>query len=75
MASVCNSRREHLEDSCERAGLKVDTWSPGDGMTRYRFFLAGDLQGYDYFGGRGIFTALGIKEAFAFVNGALAVRP
>jgi hypothetical protein len=68
------TRLAHLEDSCERAGLKVDTWSPGDGVTRYRFFLANDSQGSDYFGGRGIFTALGLKEAFAFVNGALAVR-
>jgi hypothetical protein len=68
------SRFTHLEDSCERAGLKVDTYSPGDGATRYRFFLANDPQGADYFGGRGVFTALGLREAFAFVNGALAVR-
>ena len=68
------TRLAPLEDSCERAGLKVDTWSPGDGVTRYRFFAAGDPLGSDYFGGRGIFTALGLKEAFAFVNGALAVR-
>ena len=26
------NRREHLEDSCRRAGLALDTYSPGDGV-------------------------------------------
>ena len=52
-------------------GLAVDTWSPGDGVTRYRFFYrSADSYGNNYFGGSNpLFTALGSKEAYAFIRG------
>jgi len=46
-------------------GLSVDTWSPGDGQTRYRFLPAGK----EYFSDRGIGTYLGKKTAEAFLAG------
>jgi len=53
--------REELPD-----GFGVDDYSPGDGVTRYRFF---DREPFGYFAGRGIYTALGIKEAQTFTAG------
>jgi hypothetical protein len=54
-----------LRSNAARVGLHFDTYSPGDGVTRYRFFL----QPTDYFAGNGIYTALGKKEAETFVAG------
>jgi hypothetical protein len=55
-------------------GYIVCTWSPGDGVTRYRFFKNAPA-GQTYFGpDNGIFTALGMKEAEAFARG-LEVSP
>lgn len=54
----------------------VRTWSPGDGVTRYRFFTLRPGQGTsadptsDYFGPEnGDYTALGRKEALAYASG------
>lgn len=63
------TRLEELEEYAKDAGLKVATWSPGDGQTRYRFF---DKPGPNqtYFGpASGIYTALGLKEAWNFLYG------
>ena len=54
-----------------QAGLKVCTYSPGDGVTRYKFFK---LEGCDpqqsYFGpANGIATVLGASKAIAFAEG------
>jgi hypothetical protein len=49
------------------AGLTLYTWSPGDGLTRYRFFDNHHIS--DYFAADGLFTALGIREAVAFARG------
>jgi hypothetical protein len=82
------TRLQNLEEKAEKVGLYVRTYSPGDGMTRYRFFRvsdwameaakelpAGHHHSLDYFGPiTGIYTALGMKEAHTFVNGALAVK-
>lgn len=58
-----------VEDAARRAGLHVRTYSPGDGITRYRFFRAADASS-DYFGpASGIYTALGAKEALAYIAG------
>lgn len=47
-------------------GLYVAMWSPGDGVTRYRFF---DKPGNSYFGpDNGICTALGIKNAWKYLQ-------
>lgn len=45
--------------------LFVDTYAPGDGVMRYRFFTTPT----DYFAGNGIYTALGRSEAVLFVTG------
>ena len=61
------SRKESLAQEAVRAGLYVRTYSPGDGLTRYRFFKK---KGNSYFGpDNGIYTALGIKEAETWLSG------
>ena len=53
------SRREYLDQDAARVGLYVRTYSPGDGLTRYRFFKKSKVKN-TYFGpGNGIYTALG----------------
>ncbi len=50
-------------------GYSVETYSPGDGVTRYRFFKNAPAK-QDYFGpDNGIYTALGYKEAETFASG------
>jgi len=50
-------------------GYAVRTWSPGDGVTRYRFFKDAPPN-QSYFGpANGIYTALGYKEAVTFASG------
>ena len=64
--------RDDLRAECERHGFTFDTYSPGDGVTRYRFFTVSALGrrfGYDYFAGRGDFTALGLAEAQTYALG------
>ena len=58
----------------EIAPFWVDTWSPGDGMTRYRFFAHKHSRGTPsvngYFGpDNGIWTALGYGDACTFAAG------
>ncbi|KKL74975.1 hypothetical protein LCGC14_2059490 [marine sediment metagenome] len=58
--------RTQLSEVAKDNGLHVRTWSPGDGITRYRFFTDGNN---DYFGpDNGIYTALGLAEARTFVR-------
>ena len=57
-----------LERKAREAGLYVDSYSPGDGVTRYRFFG----KPMDYFAGGGLFTALGKKEAETWLEGYVA---
>ena len=50
-------------------GLFVETWAPGDGVTRYRFFQsAADADYKDP-----IYIALGRREAHIWLDGVLAV--
>lgn len=58
-----------VEAAARAAGLSVATWAPGDGVIRYRFFLAkrGEVHA-DYHQGDGIYTALGRKDALNFVR-------
>ena len=60
------TRLENLQDILP-PGMFVDDYSPGDGITRYRF--SKDNTGY--FACRGVYTALGMKEAETFARGAL----
>jgi len=56
---------------CKFYGLALDTWSPGDGLTRYRFIVQND-ESIDYFGCSGahkLYTALGLNEAYIWVRG------
>lgn len=60
------TRREELQQACEAAGFYVARWSPGDGMTRYRFFSKPS----GYFGPHEAdFTALGWKAACTYASG------
>lgn len=59
------SRLQELRESLP-AGFGVDSYGPGDGVTRYRFFASEPVE---YFAGRGIYTALGIAEAEVFASG------
>ena len=63
------TRLERLSAACEKVGLYVTTYSPGDGTTRYRF----SEQEGDYFAVRPEFTALGYREAYVFARGRGAV--
>lgn len=65
-----STETQQLRDAAERQGLYMRTYSPGDGATRYRFTRD---RNSGYFGpDSGIYTALGRKEANAFLEGFLA---
>jgi hypothetical protein len=67
------TRFEILENEAKAAGLDVTSYSPGDGVTRYRFYPAGS--GNNYFGpGDGIATVLGLKAAKDFIAAYAAGR-
>lgn len=57
-----------ISELAAHVGLFVDTCSPGDGVTRYRFFTE-DGNSYHSGPSDGIWTALGPKEARAFLAG------
>lgn len=59
-----------LREVAKSVGLHIDTWAPGDGVTRYRFFTKPS----DYFAGDGLYTALGLKEAWCFLRGYVAAK-
>jgi len=58
---------KQITDIAKYYGLDLFTYSPGDGVTRYRFAMAGRQDGY--FGGDGIVTLLGRKEARLWLLG------
>jgi hypothetical protein len=68
---VFNNGRRNLnamEQAAAAVGLVIGTWAPGDGVTRYRFFLSDGKSRYgDYHQGDGLYTALGRKDAMAFI--------
>lgn len=62
------TKLEQLRASLPR-NWQVHTWSPGDGITRYRFFK-GAPKSQTYSGpDNGAYTALGLKEAETFASG------
>jgi hypothetical protein len=64
------SRLTDLQSRAARCNLHIRTYSPGDGVTRYRFFTD---PANSYFGPSiGIGTVLGFKAAETFVNGYCA---
>jgi hypothetical protein len=74
------TRMDALRADAARAGYLVDAYSPGDGVTRYRFFKLSDLERHgidpreqNYFGpASGVHTALGLAAANTFLAGARA---
>lgn len=62
--------RGSLDKFAKSLGLHIGTWAPGDGVTRYRFFTKPS----DYFSDDGIYTALGLNEAWCFVRGYAASK-
>ena len=69
------TERERLHKWADRHGLYVRTYSPGDGVTRYRFFhkAADGSTDNTYFGPEnGLFTALGLREAHRMLDGYIA---
>lgn len=64
------SRLTDLQSRAARCNLHIRTYSPGDGITRYRFFTD---PANSYFGpSSGIGTVLGFKAAETFANGFIA---
>lgn len=58
-----------VEQAAANVGLVVGTWAPGDGVTRYRFFLSDGKSSYgDYHQGDPLYTALGRKDALTFLQ-------
>jgi hypothetical protein len=71
--SDIRERRAALKDRAQRQGLRILTWAPGDGVTRYRFRAESDRAGY--FGqDDGLGTAFGLREAEAWLDGYIAAR-
>ena len=69
MPTKKKTRLEELQEYAKGVGLTVHTWSPGDGVTRYRFFDRPG-PGQTYFGpASATYTALGLKEAWNYVYG------
>jgi hypothetical protein len=66
------TRLDQLELEAQARGLTVRTWSPGDGITRYRFFRIADLdpsKRQSYSGPKnGIETVLGFQAARWFID-------
>lgn len=62
------TRLQELEEYAKSVGLLVTTYSPGDGVTRYRFFEKKKVPAdQSYFGpASGMRTVLGIKAAWDF---------
>jgi hypothetical protein len=71
--SSIRERRAALEDRARRQGLRILTWAPGDGITRYRFRVEDDRDGY-FGAGDGLGTVLGLREAEAWLDGYIAAR-
>ena len=66
------TRYQNLQLKAKQCGLSVAKWSPGDGMTRYRFYVTGlyNDEGADYFALMNpTFTACGLGDAHTWVNG------
>lgn len=77
MARKKKTRLDELQEECAEKGCFVRTWSPGDGVTRYQFFdiEEADPQRQTYYGPKnGIYTALGLKEAYSFLAGRNVAR-
>ena len=62
------ARTSDILQEARDKGLRMATYSPGDGVTRYRFFHAGPGEA-EYNSLSWLYTALGAKEAMIFLKG------
>lgn len=60
-------KRQVLDHLAWRCSLDVFVWSPGDGMTRYKFCKLGDQAGYS--AGDGLAVLCGRREAWLWLRG------
>jgi hypothetical protein len=68
------SERSNMSEHAAMSGLTCETWAPGDGVKRYRFFR-GAPAGQTYHGpDDGLYTALGRKDALTWLRGYDAGR-
>lgn len=67
-------RLDNLRKQAAAVSLYVATYSPGDGVTRYRFIKSRGGKPVSYFSQDGVYTAPGIKEAETFVRGRKSRR-
>ena len=68
-------RKRDMLALAEKVGVKVATYSPGDGMTRYRFIdkRSEPYWQQDYFAtSHALYTALGLREATIWLLGYAA---
>lgn len=66
------TKAQIIQERTNELGLLLCTYSPGDGYTRYRFFRKSEVPAatQTYFGpANGLYTALGYKEAMAWLAG------
>lgn len=76
------TRRDVLQEDARKSGYSVDTYSPGDGTTRYRFFSLAEMASkgisereQSYFGPlNGVHTALGLAAAKKWLARASSPR-
>ncbi len=67
MRRTQRTTKDELREACAKKKIYVRTYSPGDGVTRYRFFKHAKNS---YFGPEnGQYTALGMKEAVTYARG------
>lgn len=67
------SKRQYMMGLANYVGVSVSTYSPGDGVTRYRF----TLEECDYFAASGdnkLGTVLGVSDAITWLEGYRAGR-
>lgn len=61
---------KRLASTCN---VHIATWSPGDGMTRYRMIaIEGNSTSLDFFGASGsdvLGTCLGLRDAYTWLQG------
>lgn len=68
MARRKTNRKSMMRAEAAARGYTVHMWSPGDGITRYRFFERAP-KGQTYFGpDNPTCTALGQKAAYKFLH-------
>jgi hypothetical protein len=73
MTKTQSGRKACMIANAKALDLHVGEWSPGDGVTRFRFFAK---PGNSYFGpDNGMYTACGIAEAESFLSGYTAGHP